>query len=194
MARLTRIYTRTGDGGTTALGTGARVPKTAARIVAYGTIDELNAVIGLALASRPVADLVEPLRRIQNELLHAGAELCVPERDREAATGPTIEQRHVHGLEMQIDKLNASLEPLKNFVLPGGDRVAAHLHMARTICRRAERTILMLAASEPVGWCDLAGIHEPSLGRAFRNGALSEQGCGGGRAAMGPVVHSDARR
>ena len=150
MPRLTKIYTRTGDDGTTSLGTGARVPKTAARIVAYGTVDELNAVIGVALAEGPADDLVEPLRRIQNELFHAGAELCVPDSERGNASGPTIEQRHVDELEALIDTLNKSLEPLKNFVLPGGHKVAALLQLARTVCRRAERDILTLAAAEPV--------------------------------------------
>lgn len=151
MPRLTKIYTRTGDDGTTGLGTGARVPKTSPRIAAYGTLDELNAQLGVALALNPAPDLIEPLRRIQNELFHAGAELCIPERDRAKNPGPRVEARHVTGLEQLIDRLNRSLPPLKNFVLPGGDAAAAHLQLARTVCRRAERETLRLAQEEPIG-------------------------------------------
>jgi cob(I)alamin adenosyltransferase len=150
--RITRVYTRTGDDGTTGLGTGARVPKTSPRIQAYGTVDELNAALGVVLAAPGVvADLVEPLRTIQNELFHAGAELCVPEADRARYPGPRIEERHVQALEALMDRLSESLEPLANFVLPGGHAVAAQLHVARVVCRRAERDVLALAAIEPVG-------------------------------------------
>lgn len=150
MPRLTKIYTRTGDDGTTALGTGARVPKTAPRIAAYGTVDELNSQLGVALAHGPDASLAEPLRQIQNELFHLGADLCVPDRDKADTPGPRIEQRHVDGLERLIDRLNGDLPALQNFILPGGHLVAAQLHVARTICRRAEREALLLAAEEPV--------------------------------------------
>ncbi len=151
MPRLTRIYTRTGDDGTTALGSGERVSKTCPRVAAYGTIDELNAQLGVVLAVGPTEELVEPLRRIQNELLHAGAELCVPESARATAPGPTIEKRHVEELEKLIDRLNKTLPPLKNFVLPGGSPAAAHLHVARTVCRRAERAVIALTEREPIG-------------------------------------------
>jgi len=149
--RLTRIYTRTGDDGTTALGNGRRVPKTAARIEAYGTVDELSAQIGAVLACGPSGELVEPLRQIQNDLFHCGAELCMPEADKAVGTGPRIEACHVHALETLIERLSANLPPLENFVLPGGAPAAARLHVARTVCRRAEREVLRLREREPVG-------------------------------------------
>jgi cob(I)alamin adenosyltransferase len=149
--RITKVYTRTGDDGTTELGNAQRVPKTAPRIVAYGTIDELNAQIGVVLASGVASELTEPLRRIQNELFHAGAELCVPEADRTEHPGPRVEARHVKALERLIDGLNVQVPPLKNFILPGGALAAAQLHVARTVCRRAERDVLALAAQEPIG-------------------------------------------
>jgi len=149
--RLTRIYTRTGDDGTTGLGTGQRVPKTDLRIEACGAVDELNAQLGVVLASAPAADLVEPLRRIQNELFHLGADLCVPEADKAQRPGPRIEPRHVDALEQLIDGLNDQLPPLANFILPGGSPAASQLHLARAVCRRAEREVLRLAEREPVG-------------------------------------------
>lgn len=151
MPRLTKIYTRTGDDGTTALGSGARVPKQSARIEAYGTVDELGAHLGLALAAGPVAALVEPLRRVQNELFHMGSDLCVPEAAKKEMPVPTIQQRHVDGLEALIDRLNAELPPLENFILPGGSLPAASLQVARAVCRRAERDVLRLAEHEPIG-------------------------------------------
>ena len=151
MPRLTKIYTRTGDDGRTALGSGERVPKSAVRIDAYGTVDELNAAIGVALATGSDASLVEPLRRIQNELFHVGAMLCNTKGHDPDEPGPRVEQRHVDELEAIMDRLNAGLPPLKNFVLPGGHPVAAQLHVARTICRRAERLAVQLAESESVG-------------------------------------------
>lgn len=150
MPRITKVYTRTGDDGTTGLGTGARVPKTSPRIAAYGAVDELNSLLGVVLASGPVAELAGPLRRIQNELFHCGADLCVPEADKPRFGGPRIEQRHVDALEALMDSLSASLAPLENFILPGGHAVAATLHVARAVCRRAERDVLQLAAAEPV--------------------------------------------
>lgn len=148
--RITRVYTRTGDDGTTGLGTGQRVPKTSARIVAYGVVDELNSFIGMALAAGPVAEVAEPLRRIQNELFHLGSDLCVPDADKAAMPVPKIEPRHVAGLEKLMDALSESLAPLENFILPGGSAVAAALHACRTICRRAEIAILALHAQEPL--------------------------------------------
>lgn len=150
MPRLTRIYTKTGDDGVTGLGTGERVPKTHPRIEAYGAVDELNAALGVVLASRPTVELLEPLRRIQNELFHAGADLCVPEADKARRPGPRIEARHVEGLEQLMDRLGSSLPALENFVLPGGSPAAAQLHVCRTVCRRAERAVLRLRESEPV--------------------------------------------
>ena len=151
MPRITKVYTRTGDDGTTGLGDGQRVPKTAARIEAYGTVDELNSQVGAALSANVATDLVEPLQRIQNDLFHAGAELCVPETDGAGRPGPHIETRHVDALESLMDRLSAELPPLDNFILPAGTPAAVALHLARAVCRRAERRVLTLAEQEPVG-------------------------------------------
>jgi cob(I)alamin adenosyltransferase len=151
MPRMTRIYTRSGDDGSTALGTGERVPKTSPRIAACGTVDELNAQLGVVLTVNPAAELAGPLLRIQSELLHAGAQLSRPGSSGAAPSGPQIEARHIAELEKLIDGLNAQLEPLKDFVLPGGHLAAAHLHVARTVCRRAERLMIELAQQEPIG-------------------------------------------
>ena len=150
MPRITKVYTRTGDAGDTALGSGARVPKHDARIVAFGAVDELNAHVGLALNATPCAELVAPLRRIQNELFHLGADLCIPEPDKLSSPGPRIEPRHTLALEQLMDQLSDSLVPLTNFVLPGGTPAASQLHVARTVCRRAERETVVLAAREPL--------------------------------------------
>ena len=150
MPRITRVYTRTGDDGTTGLGVRVRVRKDAARVEAYGAVDELNSALGLAAAARPSRSVGNCLRRVQQELFHLGSDLCVPPDD-DAPPVPRIEQRHVDALEGTIDELQAELEPLANFVLPGGSPAAAALHLARTICRRAERRLVTLAASEPVG-------------------------------------------
>jgi cob(I)alamin adenosyltransferase len=138
--RLTRIYTRAGDGGETSLGDGSRVPKLDCRIGAFGTVDELNAVLGVVLAESTLPDaLREPLEQVQNDLFDVGADLCVP-------FGVTdrlrIEQSHVERLERLCDEFNADLPTLKSFVLPGGTEAAARLHVARTTCRRAEREAL----------------------------------------------------
>ncbi len=151
MPRITKVYTRTGDDGTTGLGTGARVPKTSLRIEAYGTADELGSHVGLALASGVVSDLLEPLRQIQNELFHLGSDLCIPEADKAQMPVPCIQQRHVTQLEQLMDRLSERLEPLENFILPGGTPAAAALHVARAVCRRAERVAIALAAQEPIG-------------------------------------------
>jgi cob(I)alamin adenosyltransferase len=150
MPRITKVYTRTGDAGDTALGSGARVPKHDPRIVAFGAVDELNAHVGLALNAAPCAELVAPLRRIQNELFHLGADLCIPEPDKLSSPGPRIEPRHTLALEQLMDQLSESLQPLTNFVLPGGTPAASQLHVARTVCRRAEREAVALAAREPL--------------------------------------------
>ena len=157
MVVLNRIYTRTGDDGTTALGTGERRKKYDLRIACYGTIDETNAAIGLArLATAPggdpdamdldAMDLDAILARIQNDLFDLGADLCSPDKGK----GPggarlTVTEAQVTRLESEIDHLNANLAPLRSFVLPGGSAVAAHLHLARTVCRRAERLMVELA-------------------------------------------------
>jgi cob(I)alamin adenosyltransferase len=134
--RLTKIYTRGGDAGETSLGDGARVSKLDARIAAYGTVDELNAAIGLVLAADLPNEADEVLARIQNELFDLGADLSVP-MEHEARLRVT--QAQVDALERECDRFNAELPELKSFVLPGGSEAAARLHVARTVCRRAER-------------------------------------------------------
>ena len=151
MPRITKVYTRTGDEGSTGLGGGQRVAKDAPRIEAYGTVDELNSVLGLVLARQVSPEIAEPLARVQNDLFHLGSDLCVREEDKEKMPVPRIEERHVAALEKLIDSLSADLPPLENFVLPGGAPGSARLHLARTVCRRAERRIVTLAAEEPIG-------------------------------------------
>ncbi len=150
MVRLTRIYTRGGDKGETSLGDGSRVPKHALRVAAYGTVDEANAAIGIARLhiADPEADAM--LGRVQNDLFDLGADLCTPEDGRRAAGALRILAAQVERLEHEIDAMNASLAPLASFILPGGTPAAAHLHLARTIVRRAERLIAELALSQPV--------------------------------------------
>jgi cob(I)alamin adenosyltransferase len=148
MVRLTRIYTKGGDTGTTSLGTGKRVPKHDARVGAYGTVDEANAAIGLArLHTKGDEDAM--LARIQNDLFDLGADLCAPEGP-ESKERLRIVEPQVERLEREIDRMNEELAPLNSFVLPGGSAASAHLHLARTIARRAERDITRLAESEPV--------------------------------------------
>jgi cob(I)alamin adenosyltransferase len=149
MVRLTRIYTRGGDGGETSLGDGSRVPKDALRVEAYGTVDEANAAIGLArLHLAGEAD--EMLARIQNDLFDLGADLCTPEEGRRAAGALRIVPAQVERLEGEIDAVNAGLAPLDSFVLPGGSPAAAYLHLARTMVRRAERLVTSLARQEKI--------------------------------------------
>ena len=155
MVVLNKIYTRTGDDGTTALGTGERVRKDGRRVTAYGTVDEANAAIGLAVVALQDSDglLRQMLLRIQNDLFDLGADLCVPDRGEKLPYEPLrIAAWQVDRLEAEIDQLNQDLEPLKSFVLPGGSPAAAALHQARTIVRRAERLVVELAAepNEPV--------------------------------------------
>jgi cob(I)alamin adenosyltransferase len=149
MVRLTRIYTRGGDAGETSLGDGQRIAKTAPRVAAFGTVDEANAAIGLArLHTAGEADAM--LARIQNDLFDLGADLCTPEGGERRAGGLRIVPAQVERLEREIDAMNETLAPLNSFVLPGGSPAAAHLHLARTIARRAERDMVALAAAEPV--------------------------------------------
>lgn len=157
MVRLNRIYTKAGDGGDTRLVGGQKVRKDALRIEAYGTIDELSACIGLArtalgAAGAPAgaAELGTVLLRVQNELFNLGSDLATLAADRRP-TQPVIEPRHATALEQEIDAWNASLPELRSFVLPGGGFVAAYLHLARTVCRRAERLIVRLGDAEPIG-------------------------------------------
>ena len=148
MVVLNRIYTRTGDGGETGLGSGARVSKAHIRIQAYGTVDETNAVVGIVrLHTVEMPKLDAMLGRIQNELFDLGADLCVPDTGQKLDYEPLrILPKQYERLETEIDELNAELAPLRSFVLPGGHPAAAHLHLARTICRRAERLIVELKA------------------------------------------------
>jgi cob(I)alamin adenosyltransferase len=147
MVVLNKIYTRTGDDGTTALGTGERRPKYDLRVSAYGTVDELNAALGLArLHTAADATLDAMLARIQNDLFDLGADLCTPERpDKPGRERLRVLESQAERLEAEIDLLNAELAPLTSFVLPGGSAASAHLHLARTVCRRAERLIVELA-------------------------------------------------
>jgi cob(I)alamin adenosyltransferase len=144
---LNRIYTRTGDDGTTALGNGERRKKYDLRIAAYGSVDELNAVLGVArLHTSGALELDVMLARIQNDLFDVGADLCSPDKGK----GPggerlAVTEAQVERLEHDIDALNADLQPLRSFILPGGTAAAAHLHVARTVCRRAERLIVELS-------------------------------------------------
>jgi cob(I)alamin adenosyltransferase len=144
MVVLNRIYTRTGDDGTTALGSGERRKKYDLRIACYGTVDETNAAIGVArLHTANDAEMDPMLGRIQNDLFDLGADLCSPAP--QAEKGLTVTEAQVTRLEAEIDRLNAGLSPLRSFVLPGGAPAAAHLHIARTVCRRAERLMVELA-------------------------------------------------
>jgi len=146
MVVLNRIYTRTGDAGTTALGTGERVPKHSPRIAAYGTVDEANACIGMARLHVAGSPLDAILARIQNDLFDLGADLCTPEREEPNLRRERlrVSDAQVKRLEDEIDVMNAELTPLRSFVLPGGSPAAVALHLARTICRRAERAMVAL--------------------------------------------------
>jgi cob(I)alamin adenosyltransferase len=158
--RLTRIYTRAGDAGETSLGDGSRVAKTDPRIEAYGTIDELNSALGLVLAADPPADFRPWLEQVQNELFDLGADLSVPLDDERERLRVAPEQ--VDRLEKLCDLVNERLEPLRSFVLPGGGEVAARLHVARALCRRAERRVLTLAESARVNPIALAYLNRLS--------------------------------
>lgn len=162
MPRVTKLYTRKGDDGTTALGTKQRVNKDDPRIQAYGTVDELNSTIGLALALGLTPRLTEELSRIQNDLFHLGSSLSFPEDELEQFKVPRIEQRHIDALEKLIDELNAVVGPLQNFILPGGASGAATLQVARTVCRRAERLVVSLLKSGQVKATDLAYLNRLS--------------------------------
>ena len=142
--RLSRIYTRTGDDGTTGLGDGTRVGKDDPRVEAMGTVDELNSAVGRVLAHEVPAPVRDCLERVQHDLFDLGAELCLP--------GVTkVEETHIERLERELDAFNADLPPLKEFILPGGAMAAADAHGARTVCRRAERTLVSLGKAEGGG-------------------------------------------
>lgn len=149
MVVLSKIYTRTGDKGETALGDGTRVPKYDARVAAYGTVDEVNATVGLARLHGMAAELA----RISNDLFDLGADLCTPDLENDAAAPyPRLRMiaAQVDRLEHEIDAMNERLTPLRSFILPGGSALAAQLHLCRTVCRRAERLVVELAAQEAV--------------------------------------------
>jgi cob(I)alamin adenosyltransferase len=167
--RITRVYTRTGDDGSTALVGGARVPKDARRIAAYGAIDELNASLGLARVfnAERLAEgeghqwLDDVLRRLQNELFDLGSELATPE-DAVYEGMFRFSEQEVKALERLMDQCQKELEPLKSFILPGGGRIGGFLHQCRTICRRAERDILALSREEPINPCLLKYVNRLS--------------------------------
>lgn len=162
MPRITKVYTRKGDDGTTSLGVSRRVGKDSLRVECYGTVDELNSLIGVAVAGGLDPELVSALEAVQNELFHLGSDLCVPEEDKETLAVPVIEARHVEALEELIDRLSAELGPLENFILPGGSPGAARLHAARTVCRRAERLAVALSREEKLGEQVLAYLNRLS--------------------------------
>ena len=179
MVLLNRIYTKTGDAGTTALGTGERVPKTSLRIAAYGTVDETNAQIGMVrihlAGCEPDVDAM--LLRVQNDLFDLGADLCVPDRGEKLPYEPLrVSDAQVKRLEDEIDLMNATLEPLRSFVLPGGTPAGAALHVVRTVARRAERLIVelsLLAGRDGQRACPQ--IHQPAVRFSLRCGALRER-------------------
>ncbi len=192
MVVLNRIYTKSGDGGTTALGTGERRRKDDLRIETYGTVDETNSVIGvarLATATEPaLAALDAMLARIQNDMFDLGADLCAPDSGKPLPYEPLrIVDAQVERLEADIDKLNADLAPLRSFVLPGGSAAAAHLHVARTVARRAERLLVNLNAmpDEPVSPSTLKYLNRLSdllfVAARYANHA-------GGAASVGDVL------
>ena len=145
-----KIYTRTGDKGETGLFGGARVSKADPRVAAYGDVDELNSVIGVARTENLDATVDGLLARVQTELFDLGAELATVPEKAESADTPSIEEDEISRLETAIDRFEADLKPLKTFVLPGGSRAAAQLHVARCVCRRAERSLVALASQSPV--------------------------------------------
>ncbi len=153
--RLSKIYTRTGDDGTTGLGDGSRVAKDCLRVESYGTVDELNSHIGMVLTSELPANLGETFSEIQHLLFDLGGELCMP-------GFVFIKQGHVDWLEQELDKLNDNLPMLKEFILPGGNAAAAACHISRTVCRRAERLMVGLAREETIEPCALAFINRLS--------------------------------
>jgi len=166
MVVLSKIYTRTGDDGTTALGSGRRVAKYDLRVECYGTLDETNAAIGLARVHTGSSDaaLDAMLARIQNDLFDLGAELCYPDESKDARGRLSVSDAQVERLEGEIDTLNRELQPLRSFVLPGGTPAASFLHLARTISRRGERLMVALASrpNEPVGDAALRYINRLS--------------------------------
>jgi len=148
--KLDKIYTRTGDEGQTSLGDGSRLPKFHLRVAAYGSIDEANSVIGLALLHVKDAEVRTALTRVQNDLFDIGADLCRPDRKQTSVESLRVTDQQVGWLETQIDFFNASLSPLSSFVLPGGSAASAYLHHGRTVTRRAERDVTHLASQDSI--------------------------------------------
>jgi cob(I)alamin adenosyltransferase len=178
MVTLTKIYTRGGDKGQTSLGDGRRVAKHDLRVEAYGTVDETNGVIGLArLHTEGEADAM--LSRIQNDLFDLGADLCTPETGRKAEGALRIVESQVERLESEIDAMNAELQPLTSFILPGGTPASAYLHLGRTVARRAERLMTRLAEAEPINPITIRYINRLSdhlfvLARVLNNNGASD--------------------
>jgi cob(I)alamin adenosyltransferase len=175
MVFLSRIYTKTGDKGETSLGDGSRVAKDHPRVTAYGSVDELNAVLGLLVAHQPRQAEADLIRSIQNDLFDVGADLCVPPAPEEkAGERLRVTAAQSERLEKAIDRLNANLAPLRSFVLPGGQLAAAWCHLARTVCRRAERDSVTLGLDEPVNPQIVIYLNRLSdllfvLGRVYNN-------------------------
>lgn len=187
MGRLTRIYTRGGDSGETSLGDGTRVPKDHPRLAAYGTIDELNSVLGLLLSYARGALDTELVLSIQNDLLDLGADLAVPEKT-PGKKKLSVGKKHVEKLEAAIDRINSGLAPLGNFILPGGTPASAWCHLARTICRRAERLVVALSRTEEVNSLVVLYLNRLSdllfvMARDFNNKGRDDVlwGAGGGQ-------------
>jgi cob(I)alamin adenosyltransferase len=162
MPRLTSIHTGKGDDGSTALTGGRRVSKDAPRVAAYGAVDELNAALGVVRCEAPAPRIVAILQRVQNELFHLGADLSTPEEVKAKKPVPGVEAAHVSQLAMEVAVLMEEVGPLDNFVLPGGVKTAALLHVARTVCRRAEREVVRLAREEPVNPVSVAYLNRLS--------------------------------
>ena len=177
MVTLTKIYTRGGDRGKTSLGDGTRVAKHSLRVEAYGTVDEVNATIGLVRLHTTADAVVEAmLMRIQNDLFDLGADLCTPGAEAADAKALRIQDGQVERLEQEIDAMNAALAPLQSFVLPGGTPAAAHLHLARTVCRRAERLVSALLEQEPVNLLALRFLNRLSDHLFVMSRHLNDQG------------------
>ena len=178
MVTLNRIYTKTGDSGDTGLGDGSRISKASLRIAAIGAVDETNAAIGIArLDAQDQMDAM--LARIQNDLFDLGADLCAPEDGRKAEGRLRIAEAQVERLEREIDTMNTALSPLTSFVLPGGTALAAHLHLARTVARRAECAMVALAAEEEINEAALRYINRLSdhlfvMARAANDGGMGD--------------------
>ncbi|MCW9034869.1 MAG: cob(I)yrinic acid a,c-diamide adenosyltransferase [Alphaproteobacteria bacterium] len=177
MVTLTKIYTKGGDKGETSLGDGRRVAKNDLRVAAYGTVDETNAIIGLARLHTSNLELEDTmLSRIQNDLFDLGADLCTPEDGRKAEGALRITESQVARLESEIDSLNEDIDPLTSFILPGGTAVSAHLHLGRTVSRRAERLIVELASVEEVNPLAVQYINRLSDHLFVLGRHLNEQG------------------